>query len=49
VVEGVRLAKAYLTEAIRRSAPLGGGHGPVAHDWLLERAELAELGSHARV
>jgi hydroxymethylpyrimidine/phosphomethylpyrimidine kinase len=38
VIEAVRLAKAYLTEAIRRSSPLGGGHGPVAHDWLLERA-----------
>jgi hydroxymethylpyrimidine/phosphomethylpyrimidine kinase len=40
VVEAVRVAKAYLSEAIRRSAPLGGGHGPVAHDWLLERAAL---------
>jgi hydroxymethylpyrimidine/phosphomethylpyrimidine kinase len=43
VVEAVRLAKAYLSEAIRRAAPLGGGHGPVAHDWLLTRARLASL------
>ena len=41
VREAVRRAKAYLTEAIRRSGPLGRGHGPVAHDWLLERALLA--------
>jgi hydroxymethylpyrimidine/phosphomethylpyrimidine kinase len=41
VVEAVGLAKTYLTEAIRRARPLGGGHGPVAHDWLLDRAELA--------
>ena len=40
VVEAVRRAKAYLAEAIRRAWPLGGGHGPVAHDWLLARAEL---------
>jgi len=30
-------AKRYLSEAIRRSQPLGHGHGPVAHDWLLSR------------
>ena len=41
VVDAVQHAKAYLTEAIRRSGPLGRGHGPVAHDWLLERALLA--------
>jgi hydroxymethylpyrimidine/phosphomethylpyrimidine kinase len=46
VIDAVRLAKAYLTEAIRRSTPLGGGHGPVAHDWLVARAELP---AHARV
>ena len=44
VVEAVRLAKVYLTQAIRRSTRLGGGHGPVAHDWLLQRTPLA---SHA--
>ena len=41
VVGAVTRAKAYLTEAIRRSGPLGGGHGPVAHDWLLERPLLS--------
>jgi hydroxymethylpyrimidine/phosphomethylpyrimidine kinase len=40
VVEAVHLAKAYLSEAIKRSTPLGSGHGPVAHDWLIERASL---------
>jgi hypothetical protein len=29
-----------VTEAIRRSTPLGEGHGPVAHDWLLSREPL---------
>jgi len=33
VAEAVRRAKAYLTEAIRRSLPLGRGHGPVHHGW----------------
>jgi hydroxymethylpyrimidine/phosphomethylpyrimidine kinase len=47
VIDAVRLAKAYLTEAIKRSTPLGGGHGPVAHDWLLERAPLGALASSA--
>jgi hydroxymethylpyrimidine/phosphomethylpyrimidine kinase len=36
----VGMAKAYLTEAIRRATPLGAGHGPVAHDWQLTRAPL---------
>jgi hydroxymethylpyrimidine/phosphomethylpyrimidine kinase len=40
VADAVGLAKRYLTEAIRRSTPLGGGHGPVAHDWLLSRDAL---------
>ena len=43
VVEAVGAAKAYLTAAIQRAAPLGGGHGPVAHDWLLRREELPEV------
>ena len=47
LVEAVRLAKAYLKEAIRRAAPLGHGHGPVAHDWLVERAPLAASASSA--
>jgi hydroxymethylpyrimidine/phosphomethylpyrimidine kinase len=40
VVDAVEDAKRYVTEAIRRSKPLGGGHGPVAHDWLLTRESL---------
>ena len=36
----VREAKRYVTEAIRRSEPLGAGHGPVAHDWVLSRDVL---------
>jgi len=40
VVEAVGLAKAYLAEAIRRATPIGHGHGPVAHDWLLSREPL---------
>jgi hydroxymethylpyrimidine/phosphomethylpyrimidine kinase len=40
VGDAVGLAKRYLTEAIRRSGPLGSGHGPVAHDWLLSRDAL---------
>jgi hydroxymethylpyrimidine/phosphomethylpyrimidine kinase len=33
VVDAVQAAKHFVTEAIRRSSPLGSGHGPVAHDW----------------
>jgi len=40
VVEAVGAAKHYVTEAIRHARPLGAGHGPVAHDWLLSRAPL---------
>jgi hydroxymethylpyrimidine/phosphomethylpyrimidine kinase len=40
VQEAVAEAKRYVSEAIRRSAPLGKGHGPVAHDWLLTREPL---------
>jgi hydroxymethylpyrimidine/phosphomethylpyrimidine kinase len=29
----VRLAKAYLTEALRQAYRMGGGHGPVHHFW----------------
>jgi hydroxymethylpyrimidine/phosphomethylpyrimidine kinase len=38
VVDAVGAAKRYVSEAIRRSTPLGAGHGPVAHDWLLSRS-----------
>lgn len=38
VADAVAEAKHYVTEAIRRSTPLGHGHGPVNHGWpLLER------------
>ena len=33
ICAAVRDAKAYLTEAIRHSLDLGGGHGPVDHGW----------------
>ena len=31
LAEAVGLAKEYLTEALRRAYPIGGGHGPVHH------------------
>jgi hydroxymethylpyrimidine/phosphomethylpyrimidine kinase len=31
--DAVRRAKEYLTEAIRRHVPMGGGHGPLHHGW----------------
>jgi hydroxymethylpyrimidine/phosphomethylpyrimidine kinase len=37
LVDAVGTAKRYISEAIRRSGPLGHGHGPVAHDWQLSR------------
>jgi hydroxymethylpyrimidine/phosphomethylpyrimidine kinase len=43
VVGAVSAAKSYLGEAIRRAQPLGGGHGPVAHDWRLHREPLAAI------
>jgi hydroxymethylpyrimidine/phosphomethylpyrimidine kinase len=39
--DAVAEAKRYVSEAIRCSGPLGGGHGPVAHDWPLSRQALA--------
>ena len=33
LAEAVRAAKVYLTGAIEHARRLGGGHGPVAHDW----------------
>ena len=41
LVDAVGQAKHYVSEAIRRSRPLGTGHGPVAHDWLLSRESLS--------
>jgi hydroxymethylpyrimidine/phosphomethylpyrimidine kinase len=40
LLDAVSDAKYYLTEALRHATPLGGGHGPVAHDWLLSRQAL---------
>lgn len=34
VPDAVGHAKEYLTEALRRAHPLGGGHGPVNHFWM---------------
>jgi hydroxymethylpyrimidine/phosphomethylpyrimidine kinase len=42
IPEAVGEAKRYVSEAIRRSQPLGAGHGPVAHDWLLTRQSLRD-------
>jgi hydroxymethylpyrimidine/phosphomethylpyrimidine kinase len=33
VPDAVRMAKAYLTEALRAAYPIGRGHGPVHHFW----------------
>jgi hydroxymethylpyrimidine/phosphomethylpyrimidine kinase len=41
LVDAVAVAKRYLYEAIRRNEPMGHGHGPVAHDWLLTRVDLS--------
>jgi hydroxymethylpyrimidine/phosphomethylpyrimidine kinase len=32
-LEAIRLAKAYVTEAIRHAPGIGGGHGPLGHFW----------------
>ena len=39
LADAVRAAKAYLTAALEHAVPLGGGHGPVAHDWALRRTK----------
>lgn len=38
--EAVARAKRYLATAIEQAAPMGNGHGPVAHDWPLTRATI---------
>lgn len=48
VVEAVGAAKVYVTAAIQRATPLGHGHGPVAHDWLLTRELLGNEASNIR-
>jgi hydroxymethylpyrimidine/phosphomethylpyrimidine kinase len=40
--EAVRRGKAFVTEAIRRALPLGGGIGPVDHLWGIEPADRSE-------
>lgn len=47
VVEAVGMAKAYITGAIQHAQPLGKGHGPVAHDWLLGRTPLSPTATPA--
>jgi hydroxymethylpyrimidine/phosphomethylpyrimidine kinase len=37
VPDAVQHAKVYLTEALRRSEPIGHGHGPVNHFWAVRR------------
>ncbi len=37
LVEAVRRAKAYVTEAIRHGLAIGGGHGPTDHFYFLRR------------
>lgn len=41
LVNAVGMAKTYLTRALELARPLGGGHGPVAHDWLLDRRPIS--------
>ena len=36
LADAVAEAKVYLTEALRRAYPIGGGHGPVHHFWRWE-------------
>ena len=36
--DAVGQAKEYVTEAIRASFPIGGGHGPLHHFWAAERS-----------
>ncbi len=43
IPEAVARAKSYLLVAIQRARPLGEGHGPVEHDWLLSRAMVPTL------
>jgi len=35
--DAVGQAKEFVTEAIRASFPIGGGHGPLHHFWAAER------------
>jgi hydroxymethylpyrimidine/phosphomethylpyrimidine kinase len=44
MLDAVGQAHTYLLEALRHARPLGAGHGPVAHDWLLTRAALVPGG-----
>ena len=36
--DAVGQAKEFVTEAIRASFPIGGGHGPLHHFWAAERS-----------
>lgn len=37
LLDAVRYAKGFVTAAIFHAPRIGGGHGPVAHDWTLSR------------
>lgn len=41
LLEAVRQAKRYVTEAIRHALPIGGGHGPTGHFYFLREAVAA--------
>lgn len=42
MAESVRLAKEYLTGAIRAGLDLGNGKGPLEHGWWLEMKKRVE-------
>ncbi len=46
VLDAVRYAKRFVTRAIERSRPLGGGHGPLAHECAAD--ETAPAGNGRR-
>ena len=49
VVDAVARAKSYLATAIKLAQPLGGGHGPVQHDWLLSREPIVPARAEVQV
>ena len=40
-LEAARRAKSFVTEAIRRAVPIGGGHGPMNLQWPLQEGKRA--------
>jgi hydroxymethylpyrimidine/phosphomethylpyrimidine kinase len=43
VRKAVRFAKCYLMGAIRKALPLGQGHGPVNHLWMLSEKQILDI------